>query len=64
MQFFEQPQSVIDKCTTEEEFLQRTYISMQDVTTEPWSGNKTKKFKFFRLDDCKKPIYDSTDLKI
>lgn len=54
----------MDKWTTEEEFLKNTYVSMQGVVKDMYVDSVQKKFKFFKLDNCKKPIYDSDDLKI
>jgi len=36
---------------------------MQGVTKEPWGQDK-KKFKFFKLDNCNKPVYESGGVTI
>jgi len=36
---------------------------MQGVTKEPWGQDK-KKFKFYKLDNCNKPVYESGGVTI
>jgi len=64
MQFFEQPKSITDQYGSEEEFLKSTYVSMQGVVRDLRNWDMLQGFKFFRLDNVNKPVFDSGDLEI